>query len=51
MTHPLLDPALAVEFTMREREALMGRGDWSDLIDRVLSWPLEYVMTDGRVNR
>lgn len=41
--HPLLDPALAVELTMREREALMTRDDWADQIDRVLTWPLEYV--------
>lgn len=38
-THPLNNPAIAVEMTMREREALMTADDWSFNIDRFLaSW-------------
>lgn len=50
MTCPLTDPALAVEMTLRERQALMGRCDWEEQIERVLSWPLRYVRTDGTVD-
>lgn len=45
---PMRDPALAIELTMREREALMTRDDWSEQIDRVLSWPIGAV-TPGAV--
>lgn len=35
-THPRFNPGIAVELTMREREALMSGPDWEELIDVVL---------------
>lgn len=39
-THPLNNPALAVELTMRERKALMTAEDWALNIDRLLATPV-----------
>lgn len=36
----MTNPALAVELTMREREALMTMDDWSEQVDIVLSQPI-----------
>lgn len=35
-TNPYLNPAIAVELTMRERQALMDSDDWGHLLDRML---------------
>ena len=37
-----LDPAVAVELTMREREALMTPADWERGVDRVLALPPDF---------
>lgn len=40
-TNPRLNPAIAVELTLREIDHLMSPQDWHDLVDRVASWPAE----------
>ncbi len=38
-THPMMNPALAVELTLREREAWMTADDWNEQVDVLLSKP------------
>lgn len=38
-TNPYLNPALNVELTIKERYNLMSKEDWSELVERFLSWP------------
>lgn len=46
-TNPFNNPAIAVELTMRERQALMTADDWALNVDRLLALPGDLSLSEG----